>query len=1234
MLNGLMSILQEIKRWKVSAGTRPRDLLGPGIIFFPILDNCLSCGLAGFITIKGRGNTGNDGIPERIAAHIDAVCSNDISKVISGKTDSGNYLKPDALQALEKDLLYLKQDAFLQHKLCCGKGIELLKQLSDKLVVFIDNEDSLIEKEAKGFPSGDLEVIASRMITLKDFAWALREDILKNQDKILGLAGAKALVDDNYYCRYHKINSCLNALDRLEVRGRDSAGLQVMVQFKNSQAMDSLRHALDQQGLSDQFILRCGPSDLLDGSIHHSDTVIAFTYKTAQVTGQLGDNTSKLRNYIKNDSILKAALSLDAQSEAYLSHTRWASVGAINEINCHPVNSHTIDVPATSLHGVPIVVKTYPFYGKGAWTISAALNGDIDNYNLIKGTIETSKKVADPNVTTDTKVIPLQIERYLYQGNDLKEAFRRAVNDFEGSHAIAMESNLEPGKIFLSLKGSGQTIYVGLLQNGYMFASEVYGLVEETPHFIKMDGESFNDPGNPHTQGQIFILSNDKGAGLSGIEAMSYNGHLLNLSEKDINLAQITTRDINRGEHSHFLIKEIMDAPASIHKTLLGKYRITNNKEVIFNLDEGVVSKRTREFLTQGKIRKIYVVGQGTAAVAAYAVAEAISAYLKDSPISVQSRKATDLSGFMLDDDMSDTIVIAITQSGTTTDTNRAVTMARQRGAHLIAIVNRRQSDITTKVDGVFYTSDGRDIEMSVASTKAFYSQIVAGFVIALFFAKLLKTLSDNVIAHDLMKLEKAPELMLKVIKKKEAIRKTAWELARKKQYWAVVGSGINKVASDEIRIKLSELCYKTISSDIIEDKKHIDLSSEPLILVCAAGSPEIVLEDIVKDVAIFKAHSAAVVVITDEGEHRFDAVSDEIIRVPRADFPLCVIFNTLAGHLWGYYAACSLDDLARSMKGFRTRLAEVSKEQEKKEYTIYESIQDRELHRVVDEFSHEFNAWRNSGALTSLSVEVASDMSLLLKYAKGKLPVEDFWLEFENKRVTSSPIDMLDLTLKRAIDELSRPVDAIRHQAKTVTVGTSRKAEAQHGPIFDVVGELGFSMENVRAKDVIIIKRLQNALVGVKGYTLYEVGGLDEQGVPTNASTLAIVSRHGVTTSMHSRYDKPSPLKGTKNTIVRTGKVYAGIGRSDNAPIVIVPIFGQQRIITHLLLLHVDFDEGLGIEQKKATLGLKLNDITNLINEYNIPWKDEFLKGLSLKYLLNEDVEVIAEKIRSSLKG
>ncbi|HVN70927.1 MAG TPA: SIS domain-containing protein, partial [Desulfomonilia bacterium] len=667
---------------------------------------------------------------------------------------------------------------------------------------------------------------------------------LKNQDKIADLAGNTIMDDAWLYSRYNKINSCLNAVDRLEVRGRDSAGLQVMVQLKDSRQMSSLRHTLAQEGLFDEFLQRCRPGELHNGSIHFSDTMVIFTYKTAQITGQLGENTAKLRAFIKTDRILRSALTMDSQSEVYLTHTRWASVGAINEMNCHPVNSNTIDTPQSYMNGIGLSYKAYPFYGKGAWTINAALNGDIDNYHLIRNSLETAKKICDPNVTTDTKMIPLQIEHYLYEGQDLKEAFRRAVNDFQGSHAIAMESNLEPGKVFLSLKGSGQTIYIGLMENGYMFASEVYGLVEETPHFIKMDGESFRIPGNLHTQGQICILSNDKGTGLKGIETTSYDGHPIELTESDIDHAQITTRDIDRGDHPHFLLKEVMDSPQSIHKTLRGKYHIKSKNEVIFNLDEGVVPKRTRNYLCKGKIRNIYVVGQGTAAVAASAVAEAISAYLKAAPIIVQARKATDLSGFLLEDDMSNTIVIAITQSGTTTDTNRAVTMARQRGAHLIAIVNRRQSDITTKVDGVFYTSDGRDIEMSVASTKAFYSQIVAGFVMALFFAQLLKTLQDEAIAHDLMGLERAPELMLQVIGKREAIQRTAWNLVRKKQYWAVVGSGINKVASDEIRIKLSELCYKTISSDIIEDKKHIDLSSEPLILVCAAGSPEIVIED------------------------------------------------------------------------------------------------------------------------------------------------------------------------------------------------------------------------------------------------------------------------------------------------------------------------------------------------------------------------------------------------------
>ena len=434
-------------------------------------------------------------------------------------------------------------------------------------------------------------------------------------------------------------------------------------------------------------------------------------------------------------------------------------------------------------------------------------------------------------------------------------------------------------------------------------------------------------------------------------------------------------------------------------------------------------------------------------------MADALESRLKGSGIRVEARVGSELSGFCLEDDLSDTLVIPITQSGTTTDTNRAVAMAAERGAQVIAIVNRRQSDITAKADGVFYTSDGRDIEMAVASTKAFYSQIVAGRILALYLALTLKTLSGERIAMELRRLEQTPALMQRVLARKEEIRLAAEKLAKAKRYWAVVGSGPNKAAADEVRIKLSELCYKTISSDIIENKKHIDLSAEPLIIVCAAGNPEAVTGDIVKDVAIFKAHKSSVVVFADEGEKRFDPIADAVIPIPKASMPLPVILNTVAGHLFGYYAACSIDEDALFLREFKGRLNLLMVEQAKRNMSLYESIADAELRRLVNDFTVSFNRLRNDGAFSLTGIRTIADLIILLKYAAGKLPLDDFRHDFPAAGETASPIDLLDITLGHAVDELSRPIDAIRHQAKTVTVGTSRKETPLKGIIFELSG-------------------------------------------------------------------------------------------------------------------------------------------------------------------------------------
>ena len=178
--------------------------------------------------------------------------------------------------------------------------------------------------------------------------------------------------------------------------------------------------------------------------------------------------------------------------ETAFAHTRWASVGSITEENCHPARQF---YPPTPRRLAPLEEKHYPAYGTGPWSIHVVLNGDIDNYQPLREALEAGGELIAPEVTTDTKIIPLQIEKYLLAGHDLTEAFRRAVGDFEGSHAIAMVSNVEPGKIFLALRGSGQSIYVGITPDRYLFSSELYGLVEETPFFMKMDGEKPARPG-------------------------------------------------------------------------------------------------------------------------------------------------------------------------------------------------------------------------------------------------------------------------------------------------------------------------------------------------------------------------------------------------------------------------------------------------------------------------------------------------------------------------------------------------------------------------------------------------------------------------------------------------------------------------------------------------------------------------------------------------------------------
>jgi glucosamine--fructose-6-phosphate aminotransferase (isomerizing) len=1228
VLNILYNFLFFLLYCSVYIGCRPAAVKVPAIIFFPILPGRLNCGFAGLMTCRMKSRPLLTKADLEISTLLKKVKSAGLYTISNGKNTADNYLSgANTLEDIDLAISELKREDAQEFLFFQTDRAADLTDVTAEMKHFLADEEKYLEEKAAFIESADLEVINQRILMLKDILWILEKDVLSNLQKVLALTGMEkySAIKPAAFRKYRKLNLVLNALDRLEVRGRDSAGIQLTFILNDEKEVHEAIRQIEENELAEDYQRRTQEGDLLNHSIsvsrRQSDgtryATFTFTYKTFSIVGELGRNVIDLRNSIQNDRILRYFAASEADCKIAVAHTRWASFGSITEENCHPVNNYT----TTQYSSVS------PFYPGAKAQINVVLNGDIDNYMALRESLKAGGYLIAPQITTDTKIIPLQIEKYLKAGYDLSEAFRMAVNDFEGSHAIAMTSNLEPHKTFLALKGSGQSIYIGISADQYMFSSELYGLVEVTPDFLRMNGET----GHGMADGQIFVLDQNV-RGIEGIAACFYDGTSIQLTDDTLQKAEITTRDIDRGNYPHYFLKEISESALSVRRTLRGKYRIStvgqSPANVVFNLGTDMVPAAVRAGLKNGAIKKIIVIGHGTAAVAGQAVADTMSEYLKDRPLNILARVASELSGFGMKDDLADTLVIPVTQSGTTTDTNRAVAMARERGAHVISIVNRRQSDITNKSHGVFYTSDGRDIEMSVASTKAFYAQIVAGQLLGLFFAQLLETLTDDDIIAALGNLESLPRLMDQVFASREIIGASVKKAINKK-YWAVVGSGLNKAAADEIRIKLSELCYKTISTDIIENKKHIDLSAEPLILVCAAGNSEAVSEDVVKDVAIFKAHKAAVIVFADEGDSRFDQIADEIIGIPIAPPPLPVILNTMAGHLWGYYAARAIDEEGRIFRRFRGRLAIELEQKNERGLSIFEMMTDASFRRIINEFYLLFTHYLNSGASGTLEGKTIADLIILLKYAAGKLPLQDIHQDFKHDKDFFSPYELLDMTLDKAVDELTRPIDAIRHQAKTVTVGTSRKEKELGGIIFDLLKTLKFSMKNMTYHEILTVNRIQPAIAAVKGYTIYDVSNLDEHGNPADDTIIAVRDKGGIALGMRSRADRPTALMGVKRTIVGTGHVYIGKGKADGATIVILPLRTDHEFVTNLLLLHVEYNEFLPVSKKKDALGYRYNDIRNLVNEYNIAWDDNYLEKIPICDLFGEPLEFLAGRIR-----
>ena len=1075
---------------------------------------------------------------------------------------------------------------------CMAENHQLIAAMTskiDQLEALIDASEKSLEQMANAQNDGS-EKSLLEITRAKDAIWELRNDRIRTAKLVDALAGKGA--SDSARSGYFSIQQAFAGLDRLEVRGRDSAGVHVLVSNHGLNVTDKEVKAL--------LANRAEDSLFMSGSVRMTESAWSFVYKAAAEIGELGDNTRVMRNAVMADALLRLAISQPNSQVAVLAHTRWASVGIISEPNAHPVNSEELE-------------GNY----NDAYLVSA-LNGDVDNHADLR--VQYGLRLAGP-ITTDAKIIPALVSRRLANNPSLSDAFRETVAQFQGSVAIATASASEPEKLMLALHGSGQGLCIGLAEDRFIVASEPYGVVEETLNYVRMDGEALADVDNPSSRGQVVTLSAQGAGELSGIAMTSYTGDKIALTQSDVLTAEVTTRDINRGAHKHFLAKEIAEAPQSFRKTLRGRIIEVDNR-LETDLGEKVLPKSIRDRLASGEIRKVRVIGQGTAAVAGQALARMLQ-QLVGVDLSVDALLASELSGFGLALDMRDTLVVAVSQSGTTTDTNRTVDLARARGANVLAIVNRRGSELAAKSDGVMYTSDGRDVEMSVASTKAFYAQVAAGVLYACAISKALGKSSD-LERHELLAgLRKIPDALVEVLETRQQIAAAAKQFASSRRYWTVVGNGMNTIAAQEVRIKLSELCYKSISSDSTEDKKHIDLSCEPLIFVCATGLLEGTASDVAKEIAIYRAHKALPIVVASAGQTRFDAAA-ALLLVPNVDGRLSFILSVMVGHLFGYEAALAIDALARPLREAR-EVVEHAVERGGDANKLLAKIR-AELGVPATRFTDALATGNYDG---NLEASTAVRIVTMLRDTLSNDPVQAY--QRSSGKIASPELLLDDLTsaLTRGVDELTRPVDAIKHQAKTVTVGISRSDEG----LFDrnlvkSLLEAGVARERLSYRVLKIIADLDAAVTAVAGFTRYQIEG----DVASGTATIAIVDRGGMSKNLTSRVDRNSQLVGTKRRVASDQEVLVARGRSDSRTVIMVPETkaGQTTGIT---LLHVMFHERLPAATMRAVLqgyDRRFDRLVDWVTETEGSFREDRLAEVSVADLLILPISDMADHWRA----
>ncbi|AQR93020.1 glutamine--fructose-6-phosphate transaminase (isomerizing) [Clostridium saccharoperbutylacetonicum] len=529
-------------------------------------------------------------------------------------------------------------------------------------------------------------------------------------------------------------------------------------------------------------------------------------------------------------------------------------------------------------HGAPSDANSHPHLNSKE-TIAVVQNGIIENYltlrTWLKGEGYTFKS------ETDTEVIPNLID-YYYEGN-LFEAVQKALKKLEGSYALGVVCKDEPDKLIAVRKEC--PLIVGLGKDESFIASDIPAVLSYTRDVYLLEDH------------EIAVLTKD------GVKLFAQDGSEI---QKEIYHVTWSEDAAEKGGFEDFMLKEIHEQPRAIRDTLAG--RVSMENEILLN-----ELKITKEDLQNTD--RVFIVACGTAYHAGLVGKNLIESLAK-IPVEVDIASEFRYRNPLVTER---SLVIVISQSGETADTLAALRNCKNIGATVIALTNVVGSSVSREADHVLYTLAGPEI--SVASTKAYTTQIIGMYMMAMTFAKILgKLKSDRLdkLKEELLNLPEKVELVLEDKEKIKAIAKRVYE--EKDMFY--LGRGLDYALALEGSLKLKEISYIHSEAYAGGELKHGTIALiEQGTKVVALLTQEALKEKMVSNIVEIKARGAEVIGVCYEGTKGLEEVLNDVIYIPRTIDIFAPVLGVAVLQLFSYYIAkfkgCDVDkprNLAKSV--------------------------------------------------------------------------------------------------------------------------------------------------------------------------------------------------------------------------------------------------------------------------------------------------------------------------------